>query len=157
MFDDSSLSLEVATSRLFRLISPLQYTGKQETFIVPAGFVTDLATVPQVFQWLVDDHGAYTQAAVLHDWLCIEAHAGRLSRRDADGLFRRVLREENVAWLRRWLMWAGVRAGGRFAGGMSWKEVGQFVALMPVAVCVLVLTIPPLLGRALVAGVDVLS
>jgi len=34
---------------------------------------------------------------------------GAISRADADGVFRRALRELEVAFLRRWLMWAAVR------------------------------------------------
>lgn len=37
---------------------------------VPMGFLTDGASVPRVFWWLIPPWGRYGQAAVLHDYLC---------------------------------------------------------------------------------------
>jgi hypothetical protein len=52
---------------------------------------------------------------VLHDWLIVRAiPAGFVSSRDADGIFRRVLREQGVPFVKRWLMWTGVRWGALF-------------------------------------------
>lgn len=110
----------------FLLVDDLTYQGRTDTFTVPAGTRTDFATVPAAVTWLVPRYGVYTRAAILHDHLCIEAHASRFDRRDADGVFRRVLRELGVSHPRRWLMWAAVRVGGGFAGGMTPVEWVQF-------------------------------
>jgi hypothetical protein len=60
----------------------------------PAGFRTDLATVPRVVTWLIPRFGVYTLAAILHDWLCTEGiRSGAVTSREADGIFRRVMRE----------------------------------------------------------------
>jgi hypothetical protein len=91
---------------------PLVYRGRRDVFIVPAGFRTDFASVPRVAVWLIPRFGRYTPAAILHDWLCTEGIAtGQVTSREADGLFRRIMRESGVPVLRRWLMWAGVRWG----------------------------------------------
>lgn len=45
---------------------------------VPAGFETDFASIPRALWWLLPPDGAYTQAAVLHDWLCKERKYTRL-------------------------------------------------------------------------------
>ena len=77
--------------------------------------------------WLIPRYGVYTKAAILHDYLC-ERHP--VSRRDADGIFRRALRELGVSVLRRWMMWAAVRAGGHWSGA----GVGQGALWLLVAV-----------------------
>ena len=86
----------------------LTYRGKEE-FVVPTGMRTDFASVPPRVRWFLPRYGRYTKAAILHDYLW--RHRGR--RRDRrgqpprrDGLFRRVMRELDVPFLRRWIMWA---------------------------------------------------
>jgi hypothetical protein len=67
--------------------------------------------VPGLFTWLVPRYGRFTKAAILHDFLCDEAKEGRFIRSQADGIFRRVMRELGVGFIRRWVMWAAVRLG----------------------------------------------
>ena len=94
------------------LVDDLVYQGRWERFVVPAGFRTDFASVPRPVTWHVPRFGAYTLAAILHDWLVTEGLRTRVvTARQADGIFRRVMRESGVPVLRRWLMWAGVRWG----------------------------------------------
>lgn len=93
----------------WQLVEPLAYQGRDELFTVPAGFETDFASVPRAFTWLIPRYGRYTKAAILHDYLCRRAEHGQFRWADADGIFRRVMRELGVALLRRWLMWAAVR------------------------------------------------
>ncbi len=94
----------------------LVYEGRRQRFVIPKGYVTDFATVPWFVQWLIPRTGVWTLAAVLHDWLITdEIPAGRISSRDTDGMFRRVLREEGTGPIRRWLMWAGVRLAAPFS------------------------------------------
>lgn len=96
----------------WRLEEQVVYAGRTDTFTVPEGTLTDFASVPRVFAWLVPKYGRYTAAAVLHDHLVrIERPAGRISPRDADGLFRRAMRELGVPFLQRWFMWGAVRLG----------------------------------------------
>jgi hypothetical protein len=96
--------------------------------------------------WLIPQFGRYTPAAVLHDWLVTEGLlAGVVSSRDADGLFRRVLREEGVPPVRRWLMWCGVRWGAltnalRRPGW--WRDAPRVLALSVLAAPIVV---PPAL------------
>lgn len=94
----------------FVLRRPLVYIGNRETITVPEGFVTDLGSVPWYFSWLVSRYGeGMTNAYILHDWLY---RTGQVSRKDADGLMRRIMREEGVSWIVRKSAWLGVRAGG---------------------------------------------
>lgn len=79
------------------------------TFVVPAGFQTDLASVPRlpIVYLLAGDTSS--AAAVVHDWL-YSSHA--VPRDMADAVLREASQATGVPGWRRWLMWAGVRLGG---------------------------------------------
>ena len=98
------------------LVAPLAYQGKVEHFTVPSGFVSDFATVPRFLQSFTPSIGKWTRAAVLHDWFCVHLAAGDcvVSSSDADGIFRRVMRESGVSFPTRWLMWTAVRWAALF-------------------------------------------
>lgn len=88
----------------------LSYRGTKDTFDVPVGQGTDFASVPRPFVWLLPRYGSYTMAAILHDYLWrVRAATGEMEWIDADGIFRRSMRELRVPFLRRWIMWAAVR------------------------------------------------
>lgn len=90
------------------------YHAQVQPITVKAGYKTDFATVPRIFQGMLPATGGYTQAAVLHDFLCdhgLELEP-QISRFDADGIFRRVMREHAVRFFTRWIMWAAVRTPG---------------------------------------------
>ena len=93
--------------------------GEGDVFEVYDGMRTDFASVPRVFVWLLPRYGRWTKAAILHDLLWREhAAQGRMDWIDADGVFRRAMRELGVPFLRRWLMWTAVRwAALRKPGG----------------------------------------
>ena len=111
-FVGGNVAVRQSTDSTWQLLEDVVYQGRKETFTVKRGFTTDFASVPRIFTWLIPKYGRYTQAAVLHDHLCVESHAGRFARHDADGIFRRSMRELGVGFLRRWLMWVAVRFGG---------------------------------------------
>ncbi|CCG02967.1 DUF1353 domain-containing protein [Blastococcus saxobsidens] len=124
------------------VVEPLVYRGTRDRFVVPAGFRTDFATVPRVVVWLVPRFGRYTAAAILHDWLCtVGIESGVVTAREADGVFRRVLRESGVPVVRRWLMWCGVRWGA-FAdpvrGTGWWRSAPGVLAISLMAAPVVV-------------------
>lgn len=80
------------------------------TWTVPAGYRTDLASVPRIFWALIPPTGAYEIAAVLHDWMCSDGiAAGLVTSREADAVFRRLMAMAGVGPVRRWCMWAAVR------------------------------------------------
>ena len=125
---DSELSIRATGATTWSLLSPLIWTGTQgDRFVVPVGFQTDFATVPRFVHWLVLPYGAYTRAAVLHDWLLTDlatwsrtdpaARQGAeplATSRDIDGIFRRVMQELGVPWSKRWVMWTAVRWASLF-------------------------------------------
>jgi len=94
------------------LLDDLVYDGSRDRWTVPAGFVTDFASTPRVvWSVLPPDDIRYVRDAVLHDWHYV---VGIVSRADADGVFRRCLRESGVSGFVRYSMWLAVRV---FGGG----------------------------------------
>ncbi|MFJ2668581.1 DUF1353 domain-containing protein [Nocardia fluminea] len=133
--------VEELDAKFWRLTEPLSYQGAVETFTVPAGFRTDFASVPRALVWLIPRYGAYTRAAILHDYLC---RTGEVGFADADGIFRRSLHEAGISVPRRWMMWAAVRLGSRLRGARAVDVLGWLLIAVPsvvfLAVPVLVVT-----------------
>lgn len=92
------------------LLLALIYMTKGGTrYVVPRGFITDLASIPRLLRALFDINGASRMAAVLHDFLyCIQY----TTRAEADALFLEALEACGVGWATRWSMYLGVRSGG---------------------------------------------
>ncbi|MFE3793680.1 DUF1353 domain-containing protein [Nocardia tengchongensis] len=110
---EQAIVVEEVDAVRWRLQAPLTYRAATDVFHVPVGFLTDFASVPRPLIWLIPRYGAYTRAAIVHDYLCEHAP---VDRSDADGIFRRMLRECGVSAPQRWMMWAAVRFGGRMSG-----------------------------------------
>ena len=116
---------------------PLRYRGRREVLEVPVEQGTDFASVPLPFTWFLPRYGAYTKAAILHDFLWRERAAkGTMKWVEADGIFRRAMRELGVPFLRRWIMWSAVRWAALFkpGGRTGWLREAPRVLLMTVVV-----------------------
>lgn len=82
---------------------------------VPAGFHTDLATIPWPIIGIpgASRYGDHNRACVIHDWIYL--HKGRvaddvqMTRREADKLLYDIMREDGVELWKAWTMWAAVR------------------------------------------------
>ena len=111
----TTLKTDQTDRRTYKLLDDLVLADEdQRTIVVPAGFVTDFASIQVlhnaflfVLFALVSGYGNY--AATVHDFLYSE---GQVSRKEADAILYRALRAEGVARWRAWLFWAGVRIGG---------------------------------------------
>lgn len=147
----TDVALRGAGPGLWRLTADVIYRGATDTFVVPRGFHTDFATIPQLLMWLIPRDGAHTLAAVLHDWAVTEGiRTGRITPRDADGLLRRALRELGVRPVRRWLMWVGVRVGA-IANPLRRPGTLRDVPAILAAACVVVPVAAPAVLFALLA------
>jgi hypothetical protein len=124
-FVKSDVSVAQISPKDWKLLQPLTYKGKKEIFIIPAGFETDFASVPRIFFWLVPSYGVYTKAAILHDYLLRE---NIVPSADADGIFRRAMRELKVPFFRRWMMWSAVRIHSGL-DGISLSDYLRFLAV----------------------------
>jgi hypothetical protein len=76
---------------------------------VPAGFQTDLASVPRLPLVFLLAGDCAREAAVVHDYL-YSTH--EVDRATADAVLLEASAATGVPWWRRQLMWAGVRLGG---------------------------------------------
>ena len=141
------------------LVEPLIFEGTSDFFVMRKGFKTDFASIPRAVRWLFDTAGGNSEPGVLHDALWRESKrkdaTPRVDPWDADGLFRRALRESGATTLTRALMWIAVRgtaiASGRFGrkGPSLPVKVGQVVGMSAVgAASVGLPTIVALVGRA---------
>ncbi len=77
----------------------------------PVGFRTDLASIPQFLRSLIPQNGKHKVPAIIHDYL-YRTPGHSLSRTLADKIFLDGMRVAGVQWLRRWIMYMGVRASG---------------------------------------------
>jgi len=97
------------------LDEPLHFEG-QISVTVPAGFVTDFASVPRIpLAYLLTGDTVHA-AAVVHDYL-YQTHL--CSRAEADEIFYEAMAATDVPAWRRWLMYRAVRmfGGGAYASG----------------------------------------
>lgn len=114
-------SVELLDNYHFRLIEPfLFYVGEKEApdtiFSIPAGFETDLASVPRLLWSLLPPHGRYAKAAILHDWLLTQAPA--ISRPQADELFYQAMLILGVPTWQAKLMYYAVRTYSKWT---NWR------------------------------------
>lgn len=116
----SRLTLQVASNQddgRYIVTEPLVYqsdVAKRE-ITVPAGFQTDLASVPRLPLVFLLTGGTSTEAAVVHDYL-YSTHL--VDRKTADAVLREASAVIGVPGWRRGLMWAGVR----LFGGSHWGD-----------------------------------
>lgn len=77
---------------------------------VPAGFVTDLASVPRILWMLLPPDGKYAKAAIIHDYLYDNALR---TKAEADCIFLDGMRVLGVPKWKRNVMFGAVRWFGR--------------------------------------------
>lgn len=100
------------------------FAGKndgEETIKVPAGFVTDFASVPFPASMLIPKDGDYNQAAVLHDYLYSKLGnipERKYKRAQCDKIFIQAMRVLGVSRFKRHVMYRAVRLGG----GFGWNK-----------------------------------
>lgn len=127
------------------LLEPLVFEGRDEFFVIRKDFRTDFASIPRPVRWLFDTAGTNSEPGVLHDavWRESKRKDGKVPRVDpwdADGLFRRALRESGATAITRGLMWLAVRtaaiAAGRFgrSGPPLFVKLGQLAGMAAVGV-----------------------
>lgn len=98
---------------IWRLAAPLEYASEmlQTVLHVPAGFITDLASVPRIAVAYMLAGGHANWEAVVHDYLYRERLD--LSERQADDVFLEAMESDGEAVWRRQAMYHAVRMFGK--------------------------------------------
>lgn len=113
----SKLRIEL-DGRQWKLIAYLVWRTASENIVVPAGFVTDLDSVPRLpFVYLLFKNRSQAPA-VLHDWLYREA---KRPRKWCDAIFLKAMIADRVPWWQRRPIWLAVRLFGGPAYGRTDK------------------------------------
>lgn len=104
----------------FMLLHQFTYHWGVTKITVPAGFVTDFASIPRIFRIIIPKLGKWNKAAVVHDYLY--QHHGKhcrgwailfyMTRRKADIIFHDAMKDLGVKEWERTLMYWAVRLGG---------------------------------------------
>jgi hypothetical protein len=79
---------------------------------VPAGFVTDLASIPRVFWQVLRPEGRYAYAAVVHDYLYWTQSR---SREESDQILNFAMEDSKVSSVERWAIYQAVNNLGQKA------------------------------------------
>lgn len=111
MFKKNALQLRKITgTKKWTLVKDFDFILDGTIHTVPKGFETDLASTPR-FSWAVfPKSGIYTEAAVIHDYMYVEA---LYNKKKADKTFKQALKFCGVGLIRRNAMYRAVRWGGQ--------------------------------------------
>ena len=99
----------------FELMTSFRAMIDGRVFDIPKGFRTDLASVPRVFQNIINnDDPDILRPSIVHDWIYQHHMWGKkfVTREWADAVLREGMAFCGAGWLRRWTVWSGVRIGG---------------------------------------------
>lgn len=119
------LTITEVTWRVWRLEQDLVFEvgheGSGRRIVVPKGFMTDGASVPQALWSLLPTWGRYSRAAVIHDYLCFlitkgQPHPEAPTRQEADDIFREAMRVVGTGTITRFILYWGAVVGARTPG-----------------------------------------
>lgn len=82
---------------------------------ISKGFVTDLGSIPKIFQNIISPEGQPLRAYLGHDYLYATQ---KFTRYESDNCLLRMMEALDVGLIERWTIYLGVRAGG----WNSWNE-----------------------------------
>jgi len=111
-----------ADSRDWMLVETVEYSigNSGVTIIVPKGFVTDFASIPQpLWSFGLSPYGRFSKAAIVHDYLYWKQDC---TREQADNLLLIAMKESGVSRSQQSEIYVGVRAGGETAWESNRKD-----------------------------------
>lgn len=104
----------------FEVINPVLFKlSNGEEIVIPAGFVTDFATVPRLLWGIVQPVGKQNPATLIHDYLYEQRYSvtekkdWKLDRLFADQEMLYWLKAYGCSWIKCQAMYWAVRIGGR--------------------------------------------
>lgn len=111
--------------QMWRLEHPFVYDRPNgASIVVPMGFETDGASVPEILWDLLPAWGTYSRAAVVHDYLCWlifikTPHPQAPNRQAADAIFFEAMGVCGTNTFIKYVLWIGVRIGAYTGVGSS--------------------------------------
>jgi hypothetical protein len=95
----------------FVLIAPLIYYSDLVggEIVVPEGYRTDLASIPRIFQTIIQVNGRHRRPAVIHDYLCDNKKELGMPQGFADKIFREAMKVVDVDFVESAVMYRMVR------------------------------------------------
>jgi hypothetical protein len=103
----------------FVLTQPLIYysdlLGRE--VVVPVGYRTNFASIPRLFQTIIQVNGRHRKAAVVHDYLCDNKEAEGMLQGLVDKVFREAMKVLDVDFVESSTMYRLVR---RYQKTMAW-------------------------------------
>lgn len=108
----TSLQTVKIGEKLWMLTAPMCYETPYGCFYVPAGFITDHASVPRVFTSIVPPvQSEIAEASILHDWF-YSKDSKIVKRKFADLCLRELTIVRGGSTAMGYAAWAAVRIGG---------------------------------------------
>ncbi|MDB5429352.1 MAG: hypothetical protein JWP35_468 [Caulobacter sp.] len=104
-----------------------------DVITVPAGFVTDLASIPRAVWSFYPPDGPWVKAAIIHDFLYDTEGSGHwhkrrgitraepYSRAESDAILKEGMADRSIGAWEQFVIWAAVRVGG----GGGWGKTDR--------------------------------
>jgi hypothetical protein len=99
------------SSRLFMVVALFRVITSKGVIGVPAGFITDGASIPEMFWSILSPFGPWFHAALFHDW-GYSRNNTTLTRAEVDAIFKELMFNIGVPWLKRETIYRAVRLFG---------------------------------------------
>ena len=119
---------ETFVSDRTQLVEPLVYVAESgERIEIPAGFLTDYASIPKMFRNIYEPSGPARFPAILHDFLYQRRGYGIYykTRAETDALFLEAMRLVGVDFVQRMTIYNAVRLfGWAYSRRPSWNKGG---------------------------------
>lgn len=111
---------------LWRVIDDVRVKIAPRMYVqVPAGYVSNLGTVPRWARWYVSpSEGGFVRCFVVHDYMCDEDadpsdgqhEKSGYSRWIADSVLYELMVRAELPWHKRYIVWLAVRLAARWKG-----------------------------------------
>lgn len=119
----TSLIAELVGKNKWKVYEKFEYHigsyPSQKVVEVPVGFITDFASVPRIFWFLISPIDKHGKAAVIHDYLY---YTKIYSRKEADKIFLECLKVLGVTTWKQYTMYYAVRYFGWWAWYMKRRK-----------------------------------
>lgn len=117
------------TARLLRRLTYVTHDGW--VLEVPAGFVTDFASIPRALWTIIPPRGRYNRPAIIHDFLYrfapTDPQTGvACTQQRADAVLREACENCDDRFTQRWAIYLGLRAGG----WLTWRRYRKAAAAL---------------------------